>query len=692
LSVNYISVPKKILFFLITLSFCYSCNYNTRNLPVSSPGFDSVISRAERIYDSGYKEKALAFAQYAHSHSRGLTVADEMNYYTYVSGIYRKDFKRYDKYLLYADSMLDVLDKNDAGKILPFRYVQAYNMKGDALFAKGLYNESYDYYYKAKALAKSTFDSCSLGHYSYSLGMVLYRQQRYHEAALYFLVSFNESKACIDNFLYFYRSQELLDNIGLSYFGAKNYDSALYFYNKALAYIDSNYMRFGNSEKKCITAKAVIYGNLGNLYIAQNKFGEAEELLKKSISINLQKGYTNGDALIEQVKLANLFYRQENMAGMKDLLNKIKVELDTLPDKNVELSWNKLMWQYHEHEKDSARAYRYVKAYQAMNDSFLARNHYLLTSDIDDKIKNIEHQNRIDLLKKDNEQERMYLLVAVLVAVMALVIVALVSKNAKRSMKSVAMLTNLNNKINEQNEKLELALAELELRDKDKTRILRSVAHDVMNPIASIISLSEIIISESANYSEEHREILSLIKEACHNSHSLSKDILQAAATVDPSNMEKEWVDMTLLVSNSVKLLSVQAKAKKQRLIFTSKTPQINAYVNKKKMWRLINNLVVNAIKFSFEHTEIRIDLELNGNTVNIDVTDQGIGIPEKNKAYVFDMFTDVKIPGTSGEVPHGLGLSICLQIAKSHGGNIWFESEEGKGTTFHVAMPVNFN
>ncbi len=65
------------------------------------------------------------------------------------------------------------------------------------------------------------------------------------------------------------------------------------------------------------------------------------------------------------------------------------------------------------------------------------------------------------------------------------------------------------------------------------------------------------------------------------------------------------------------------------------------------------------------------------------------MGIPERNRPLVFDMFTQAKVPGTSGEMPYGLGLSISLQIAKAHKGNIWFETEEGKGSTFHFEFPT---
>ncbi|HEX8278517.1 MAG TPA: ATP-binding protein, partial [Segetibacter sp.] len=71
-------------------------------------------------------------------------------------------------------------------------------------------------------------------------------------------------------------------------------------------------------------------------------------------------------------------------------------------------------------------------------------------------------------------------------------------------------------------------------------------------------------------------------------------------------------------------------------------------------------------------------------------IEDSGIGIPDSLKSKVFDMFTEAKRPGTAGEKPYGLGLSICRQIVEAHGGSICFESEEGKGTTFFVRLNYN--
>ena len=111
---------------------------------------------------------------------------------------------------------------------------------------------------------------------------------------------------------------------------------------------------------------------------------------------------------------------------------------------------------------------------------------------------------------------------------------------------------------------------------------------------------------------------------------------------------------------------------------------------SRRKLRSIIYDLVSNAIKFSPEGSAIlvmAIDLE---NEIQVSVKDHGIGIPEKLKNQVFNMFTDAKRPGTAGEKSFGLGLSICKQIIEDHDGRIWFESDTENGTSFNFTLPKN--
>jgi signal transduction histidine kinase len=110
--------------------------------------------------------------------------------------------------------------------------------------------------------------------------------------------------------------------------------------------------------------------------------------------------------------------------------------------------------------------------------------------------------------------------------------------------------------------------------------------------------------------------------------------------------------------------------------------------VSREKIWRVVSNLLVNAIKFSPEGSAIEVRMQQQENSVVICIQDHGIGIPEKLKAKVFNMFTDARRTGTMGEQSFGLGLAISRQIVEAHGGEIWFESIVGQGTTFYVKLP----
>ena len=107
------------------------------------------------------------------------------------------------------------------------------------------------------------------------------------------------------------------------------------------------------------------------------------------------------------------------------------------------------------------------------------------------------------------------------------------------------------------------------------------------------------------------------------------------------------------------------------------------------KIGRVLGNLISNAIKFSPKQSTIELLVQRNDTHITIEVRDHGIGIPDKYKPLVFQTFTAAKRHGTSGEISFGLGLSICKQIMEAHNGTIKLESEEGKGTSFFIVLPI---
>jgi len=151
--------------------------------------------------------------------------------------------------------------------------------------------------------------------------------------------------------------------------------------------------------------------------------------------------------------------------------------------------------------------------------------------------------------------------------------------------------------------------------------------------------------------------------------------------------MKKEPVDIGSLIEYCIDLLQYKAAEKNQHIIV--ETEPATVLLNREKIWRVVNNLVGNAIKFSESGKNIYVHAYHKGNEYVIMVRDEGIGIPENLKRRVFNMFTNARRVGTSGEKSFGMGLAISQKIVEAHGGRIWFESEINSGTTFYVALPV---
>src|SRR4029079_14861124 len=100
---------------------------------------------------------------------------------------------------------------------------------------------------------------------------------------------------------------------------------------------------------------------------------------------------------------------------------------------------------------------------------------------------------------------------------------------------------------------------------------------------------------------------------------------------------------------------------------------------------RVLSNLVVNAMRYT-KHGEIKIIVQLRGNSVAVSVSDTGSGIPQEYLPHIFDKFVQVPGAATGGA---GLGLAISKLIVEAHGGQISVQSERGKGSTFTFTLPI---
>jgi signal transduction histidine kinase len=344
-----------------------------------------------------------------------------------------------------------------------------------------------------------------------------------------------------------------------------------------------------------------------------------------------------------------------------------------------------LMSKFYARRKEPEKALKYFERYSALKDSASAGLTLLRESDVIQQFANFEKQYQINYLTGNNRQQRFYLTVAAIVGTMAVVIILLIARNWQRSKREVRIVNKLNAQITRQKISLEQTLTELSENSKEKDRILRTVAHDLRNPIGGIASLTAIMVNED-DYTPEQKELLKLIKETATDTIELINEILEATRGSE-AELSRQMVDINSLLGNTVELMRFKAAEKNQQITVSLLDKPEAIFIDREKIRRVVSNLISNAIKFSTLNSVINVKVIDKGVYIEISVPDHGIGIPLNMQDKIFNIFTEAKRPGTMGEKSFGLGLSICRQIIEKHNGKIWFESHQLTGTTFFINL-----
>jgi signal transduction histidine kinase len=576
-----------------------------------------------------------------------------------------------------ADSMLLVLGNHLYEREFAQDYANAFLKKAILLMWKRDYSGAFYCSSKARLAMEQTNDSCALSNYTFMLGTVSYQQHRDLDAVRYNLQGLKEISSCTDEYWKFKLTQGKLDDIGLSYNRHNMLDSALWYYKADLAYLDAHKHAFpdiANSERFDDIAKGVVYGNIGDIFLKKGDTSAAEKFYGQDI--NILPGNDPGDGQCTLLKLVNIYLVQHNLPKANKLLQQIKESLDQFPDLNNQLKWYRLQLVYLNDSRQSQLAYQYIQPYLRLKDS-LDNLKQMPSVDMEKEYELTKNQNEVAQLTKQDVLKNRFILFVFICSVLAVAMTALLYYYWKRSKRQ-------NEKISKQNEEMQLTLNSLTESQKENTQMMQVVAHDLRNPISSMISVTSLIL-ENDNLSADDREMLELMQIASYNAIEMISDLLNINTTAD--GIKKEQVDIYVLLRYCADLLKFKASEKGQLILLD--TDHATLLLNREKMWRVFSNLLVNAMKFSGLGKTITIHGRKKATDYLITITDQGIGIPDKYKPRIFDMFSEAQRPGTEGEKSYGMGLAISKQIVEAHGGRIWFESQEGAGTSFFISIPL---
>lgn len=235
--------------------------------------------------------------------------------------------------------------------------------------------------------------------------------------------------------------------------------------------------------------------------------------------------------------------------------------------------------------------------------------------------------------------------------------------------------------------KLIKAKKEAEEANKDKTKLMTNIAHDLRTPITVIIGYTQAIIEGEVKKEVDKEKYIKRIHEKTKYLNDVVNDFFFLSRLEDRKFVLKEEdVNINSFVKNIVDNIGLRGEAKNIQIILNlDKNVNFNKKIDRLKLHRAIENIIINAIKYSKENGFIKINTKvLEDGKIEIFIKDNGIGVYKEDIPYIFDRYYKGK---NSKKESVGLGLYITKEIIDKHNGKVWVESELNRGTVFYILI-----
>ena len=226
--------------------------------------------------------------------------------------------------------------------------------------------------------------------------------------------------------------------------------------------------------------------------------------------------------------------------------------------------------------------------------------------------------------------------------------------------------------------------------DQLKSDFVSTVSHELRTPLATMKEFASIIADEiPGKLNDEQKEYVSIIKGNIDRLTRLINDLLDISK-IESGKMElkKRLVNIIELTEDVVLILRPKSDGKNISLKTSFQKPMPQIYIDPDKIIQVFTNLIGNAIKFTPNNGEIVVELIDKPEEVECRVTDTGAGILPENLENVFKRFQQFNREAGAGAKGTGLGLAITKELVNAHNGEVWVESQPGKGTKFAFTLP----
>ena len=232
---------------------------------------------------------------------------------------------------------------------------------------------------------------------------------------------------------------------------------------------------------------------------------------------------------------------------------------------------------------------------------------------------------------------------------------------------------------------------ELHLLNTEKDKFFSIIAHDLKSPFNSFLGLTNMLAEDVQTLTlEQIQKIAESMRKSATNLFSLLENLLEwsllqrGVTTFSPKSF-------LFMPKTSESIPSILESSTKKEIEISYNIPEnLKVYADEKMVGSIIRNLSSNAVKFTPKGGKITISAnQIPNGGIEISVKDTGIGMNQEMVENLFKLDIDTTRKGTDNEPSTGMGLIICKELVEKHGGKLWVESEEGKGSTFYFTLPA---
>jgi signal transduction histidine kinase len=508
-----------------------------------------------------------------------------------------------------------------------------------------------------------------------NLGLINIQQQNYKQALIYFNKSYSIAKSLNDK-----KNISLsLNNIADIYSKQNEYEKAMKYFKITLEL---------NKKIQDTLQIGLSLTNIGIIYIKTKNFPKGLEFLNKSVVLyKNDSSIYNGYNMYEIGKAYYFMALQEKNQKKKSLLlKKAKDYLDksvVIYSKQNFLADLQLSYKYLadviEEQGNYKETLSFLEKNKTLKDSVFSRKNLNQISNINTE-RIVELRNKqieIQDLQINNKSRQIYLLIAISVTVILLLLLFILLYRSKK----------------ETNKKLNIKNTTISGINNQKDKFFSIIAHDLRGPFNGFLGLTELLAEDlDSMENNEIQFVAGTMRNSATNLNRLLENLLEW------SRMEQGLIPFSpkehkLLPAVSECIAQIQETAKSKKITITAEIPEkITVFADHNILHAVIRNIVSNAVKFTPNGGFINIATTEDSKNTTISITDTGIGMNQKITKDLFRLDVQTNRKGTNEEPSTGLGLIICKEFMEKHGGTIWVESEENKGSSFYFNFPKNKN